>query len=68
MSLLERALNLYAPRTVIVTSIFYSEAGVSDLKEKFPNIEIILVGQADSIDQDGMLIPGVGSIDKRIKE
>lgn len=68
LSLLERAINLYSPRLVIVATVFYSESGVLDLKERFPNVEIILIGEADTIDQDGMLIPGVGNIDKRIKE
>ncbi|MEO1818890.1 uracil phosphoribosyltransferase [Pseudomonas sp.] len=56
----------YLPRRVVISSLFYSEQGVADLMHEIPNADLILVGEPDTIDDNGMLVPGVGNLDKRL--
>ena len=57
----------YSPNRVFICSLFYSEQGISDLRSDFPDADIFLTGNPDKIQPDGMLVPGVGIIDKRIR-
>lgn len=67
ISLLNKAIEMYHPTTIIVASIFYTKTGVEELYQKNPNIILYLLGDPDSMNSDGMLIPGVGNLDNRLK-
>ncbi|MEK8016584.1 MAG: uracil phosphoribosyltransferase [Candidatus Parabeggiatoa sp.] len=64
--LAKTALSKYLPRRIVISSLFYSQLGVAELTHEIPNADIVLVGDPDSIDDNGMLIPGVGNLDKRL--
>jgi uracil phosphoribosyltransferase len=51
-----------------LVSIFYSNAGIAELRESFPNAYIFVVGEPDNLTDDGLLVPGVGLLDERIRE
>ena len=67
ISLLRKAIEKYMPDKIIVASLFYSEQGVIDLKMEIQKCKIYVCGQADSLNNDGMLLPGVGNLDNRTK-
>lgn len=66
ISLLRKAIEVYNPNNIIVASIFYSNQGVSELKTEMPRCKIYVCGNADSLNKEGMLIPGIGNLDKRL--
>lgn len=67
ISLLRKAIEKYMPNNIIVASVFYSEQGSVDLKMELPRCKIYVCGQPDSLNSDGMLLPGVGNLDSRTK-
>jgi uracil phosphoribosyltransferase len=57
----------YSPENLIIASAFFSDIGINELKQEIPNIQsIYVVGKADYLNSQGMLIPGVGDIDRRM--
>lgn len=68
ISLTKTALSKFFPKRLIIATIFYSKKGLSDLLEEFPHADIFVVGQPDEINEDGMLVPGIGNLDQRLKE
>lgn len=68
INLAKNAIAKYLPRKIIIASVFYSESGVRELMHNIPNADIFLVGEHDSLNGDGMLVPGVGDLDKRISD
>lgn len=62
------AMSKYMPRQIIISSIFFSEHAVAELHHEIPNADIIVIGSPDSLDEDGMLVPGVGILDQRLKD
>ncbi|CAH2606349.1 conserved protein of unknown function (plasmid) [Rhodovastum atsumiense] len=66
ISLTKSAITQYMPSRLFIASIFYSKAGLADLVNEFPRSEIIIIGNCDGLDEDGMLIPGVGDLDARL--
>ncbi len=67
ISLLRKSIEKYMPSKIIVASAFYSNHGIADLKTEVPNCKIYVCGDADSLNEDMMLIPGVGNLDNRMK-
>lgn len=67
ISLTNKAVEKYKPKNVIVASIFYSLIGIQELYSEFPHVEIYLIGESDELDENGMLSPGIGNIDSRLK-
>ncbi len=67
ISLTKRALTEYQPKYLICASIFYSNAGIADLQKEFNYSIIFTIGDPDELREDGMLIPGVGNLDERIR-
>lgn len=65
--LTKEAINKYMPRKILVASIFYSENAVIELSNEIPNIDILLVGESDTLDGEGMLVPGIGNLDQRLR-
>jgi uracil phosphoribosyltransferase len=61
------AINTYMPRQIIITSIFYSEHAVAELNHEIPNADILTVGVSDTLNEDGMLVPGIGNLDQRLR-
>ncbi len=66
ISLTKEAVRKYLPRRVILVSIFYSKRGVSEVLGEIPNADIFLINGSDDINEDGMLIPGIGNLDQRL--
>jgi len=64
--LTKTAFNRYLPRKLIIASVFYSRQGVADLSHELPNADLILVGDEDQVNDNGMLVPGVGNLDLRL--
>lgn len=65
--LTKTAINKYFPRNIIIASIFYSEQGLAEIKHEIPNADILVVGSPDYVNDDGMLVPGVGDLDLRLR-
>jgi hypothetical protein len=46
---------------LIITTIFYSNNGLADLMQEFPYASIFVVGEPDTLTEEGLLTPGVGA-------
>lgn len=68
ISLAKKAYDYYNPKHLLIVSSFYSDSGIKELKENLRYSEIISVGNPDELNEDDMLIPGVGNLDERIKQ
>lgn len=66
INLTKKAMNKYMPRNVIIASVFYSAQAIDELNHEVPNADIIVIGDPDSLDSNGMLVPGVGNLDQRL--
>ncbi len=66
ISLTKEAMQKYMPRQIIVASIFYSEQGIREIFDELPNVNLIVIGEPDSLNKEGMLVPGIGNLDERI--
>ncbi|WP_260858065.1 uracil phosphoribosyltransferase [Bacillus sp. FJAT-22090] len=67
ISLAKNIMSKFQPKKIIIASSFYSQTGVIELVNEIPNIKFIYaVGKADKLNEDGMLIPGVGNLDSRL--
>lgn len=67
ISLAEKAYEKYRPKKLIFSAIYYSEYGIKELSERFPQSTILVIDEPDQMSENGMLIPGLGNIDDRIK-
>lgn len=67
ISLLRKTIEKFMPKNIIIASVFYSKQGIKDLKKEIKNCKIYVCGEPDALNNDGMLIPGIGNIDERIK-
>ncbi len=63
--LLDDAQKEYTPKHLIVATVFFSERGIQEVRERYPHLDIVAFGKPDSLNGDGMLTPGVGNIDLR---
>ncbi|MEC2077634.1 uracil phosphoribosyltransferase [Metabacillus fastidiosus] len=67
ISLAKNIMSKFQPKNLIIASAFYSQIGIRELFAEIPNIKFIYtVGTADTLNEDGMLIPGVGNLDSRL--
>ncbi|GEN82252.1 hypothetical protein SLU01_05640 [Sporosarcina luteola] len=67
ISLTKNIMSKFQPKNIIIASSFYSQTGISELFAEIPNVKFIYtVGKADTLNEDGMLIPGVGDLDTRL--
>lgn len=64
--LAKTAISRCLPRNVIICSVFFTEQAIAELKRELPNANIIVAGCPDQINEDGMLIPGIGNLDLRL--
>jgi uracil phosphoribosyltransferase len=64
--LLDEAQKEYTPKHLIVATVFFSERGIVEMREKYPHLETVVFGEPDTLNHEEMLIPGVGNIDQRI--
>lgn len=65
ISLTKNAIQKFKPKTVIIASVFYTQTGLIELSNEFPHYEYLLI-EEDQLNEDGMLIPGVGNLDTRL--
>ena len=66
ISLTKKSIEQYNPRHVVIATVFYSEDGVYELLDSIATAEIYAYSEPDSLDPDGMLIPGIGNLDERL--
>jgi uracil phosphoribosyltransferase len=66
ISLAKKALEKYMANGIIIASVFYSERGVLELKKQIPHAKIYVCTSPDKINDEGMLLPGIGDIDLRM--
>ncbi len=66
MHLTKSAMKKCMPRNVVICSIFYTEEAIAELRRELPNVDIMVVGSPDQLNDDGMLVPGVGDLDLRL--
>jgi uracil phosphoribosyltransferase len=67
ITLTKAAMNKYKTKDLIVVSAFHSREGIRELVDEFPHATIVVAGDADSINAEGLLIPGVGLLDQRLR-
>lgn len=67
ITLLKKAVEKYDPINIIVASVFYSQQGIIDLQNSEHRCKIYVCGDPDYLNSDGMLVPGVGNLDNRLK-
>jgi len=67
ISLTKKAIETYYPNKIIIACIFYSERGLVELKQDIPQSKVYVYGTPDELDENGMLVPGIGNIDERLK-
>ncbi|POY36443.1 hypothetical protein C3K47_11920 [Solitalea longa] len=68
VTLAKSAYQKLMPNKLIITTCFYSLSGIEELKNEIPNCKLYLIGNPDELDQDGMLVPGVGNLDQRLQD
>ncbi len=66
ITLAQKAMAKYFTRELIIVAPFYSKKGIDELSSELKMAKIYVASEPDEIDDDGMLIPGVGNIDKRL--
>lgn len=67
ISLTKSIISKYQPQRLIIASALYSQRGINDLIDEISTIKFIYtVGKPDELDENGMLIPGVGDLDSRL--
>lgn len=67
ISLAKKAIEKYMPNGIIIASAFYNERGVLELKKELPHAKIYVCTDPDEINADGMLLPGIGNLELRLK-
>jgi uracil phosphoribosyltransferase len=66
ISLLRKAMSEYFPDDIYVCSAFYTEKGIRELTADFPKVKIYVTGEPDMLDNNEMLLPGIGDLDSRV--
>ena len=67
ISLIRKVMEKYWPDNIIVASIFYSEAGYAELMNQSKTKDVFVIGNPDELLDNGLLSPGMGNLDERIK-
>lgn len=69
ISLTHSAIARFLPKRVIIAAVFYSEDAIQEVLAEIPNVEnIYICGEPDLLNADGLLVPGVGNLDARIRD
>jgi uracil phosphoribosyltransferase len=67
VSIARKAIDLYRPEKIFLASTFYSQRGIDEVNHQiYPRPEIYIIGEPDDLNNDGMLIPGIGNLDQRL--
>lgn len=66
-TLVRRATEHLQPAKVVIAALFYSERGLRELGEALPNAQIIVLGEPDRLTDDGLLEPGLGILEDRLR-
>lgn len=67
ITLAKRAVEKYNPNYLFIASVYYSRQGIQDVQNKCKGSEIFVIGEEDQLRSDGMLVPGFGNLDQRLK-
>jgi uracil phosphoribosyltransferase len=65
VSLARNAFARYMPTRLVVATVFYSMPGLALLQQELPNAHVFVVGDPDVLNDDGLLLPGVGMLAQR---
>lgn len=63
----KKAIELYNPQNIVIATVFYTKRGIEEIKKEISTAQIYAYGIPDELNDDGMLIPGCGNLDARIK-
>lgn len=67
-TILKKIVEKYNPREIIVISIVGSNEAIAELENAFKAFGIkFLLGEIDKLNKDGLLTPGIGIIEERLK-
>lgn len=67
ISLTKNIIGKYYPKKIIIATAFYSIRGIQELMREIPSIDwIYKIGEAELLNENGMLVPGVGNLDERL--
>lgn len=66
VTLAQKAIAKYYPEELIIVAPFYSQQGIDELQAELKAAKIYVAFGPDEINEDGMLVPGVGNLDKRL--
>lgn len=66
ISLTRKALEKYTPQAVIIAAVFYSVDGINAILQEISTAKLFVFGDPDQLQQDGLLVPGFGDLDKRL--
>lgn len=66
ITLAKTALSKYYPEELIIVAPFYCQQGIDELQVELRNAKIYVAFGPDELNEDGMLVPGVGNIDARL--
>ncbi len=66
ISLARTTLSKYFPEELIIVAPFYSQKGIDELQTELKNAKIYVAFGPDNLNENGLLVPGIGNIDKRI--
>lgn len=68
-SILKYMCEQYNPEEIIIIAIISSDEAIQELNDEYRYLKIsFLIGETDSLDHEkGMLVPGVGLLEKRLK-
>lgn len=67
ITLTRRAMEKYWPNRVIIATVYYSIQGYQEVIGACKTADIFVIGEPEQLRSDGMLIPGIGDLDKRLK-
>ena len=66
ITLAKKARDEYYPEELIIVAPFYSQKGIDELNAELNPTDIFVAFGPDELDDQGLLIPGVGNLDKRL--
>lgn len=68
VTLAKVALSKYYPKELLIIAPFFSQQGVDELQEELHSAKIYTAFGPDELNENGLLVPGVGNIDARLRE
>jgi uracil phosphoribosyltransferase len=61
------AVEEYAPSRIVFVSAFYTNQGIEEIADRYRKAFFVVAGDADSLDANRMLLPGIGQLQARLQ-